>query len=286
MPRGQAPAKVNLYLEVVGRRPDGYHDLRTLFQTVDWGDGVEVERTATSGVVCETQGAVLPSDDANLAVRAAREWLEAAQAPGGAHVRLEKRIPLGAGLGGGSSDAAAVLRLLQTTPGALPHDRLMQLAVSLGADVPFLIEGGTAVGTGRGDVIEPRPPAPRIAIVLMLAPFPTSTATVFGRVAERLRRAPEHGLEKALEALASGVPEKIRDAHHNDLAEASMRAYGEMLRFASTAEKRLGRPPCVTGSGSTLFDVPDVGEVDEVLARLQGLQGRRQVVWATAGSPS
>ena len=110
--RGLAPAKLNLYLEVVGKRHDGYHELATLFQTVDWGDDVEVERTAIPGVSCTVEGADdLPVDERNLAVRAASAWLFATGADGGVRITLRKRIPLGGGLGGGSSDAAAVLRL-------------------------------------------------------------------------------------------------------------------------------------------------------------------------------
>src|SRR5262245_45592579 len=285
--RAVAAAKVNLYLEVVGRRADGYHELRTLFQTVRWGDDVEVERTEAAGVVaCETRttdGHPVdggPDDDRNLAVRAARAWLHAAADPGGVAVRLTKRIPVGGGLGGGSSDAATVLSLLQEAagPAGLPRRTLERVARTLGADVAFLLDGGTATATGRGDVIERRRDAPPTTVVLAIPPFGTETAKVYARAAERLRRAPEGGLERALEALESGVPARVREAHHNDLAEAALRAYPELLRFTSLAERLLGRAPCMTGSGSTIFDVPDVGEVDDVLRRWASLPGRREVV--------
>ena len=283
--RGRAPGKLNLYLEVVSRRPDGFHELRTLFQTlhgdgpVGGGDGVEVERTDSPLCACGTRGADLPSDERNLAVRAVRDWLAAAHQRGGARISLDKRVPLGGGLGGGSSDAATVLRLLQGTPGAIDPAALDAVARALGADVPFFLRGGTATATGRGDVIRPLPPAPRIAVVLLLPPFGTETGRVFARVAERLRRAPPGGLERAVAALASGDPARIRDAHHNDLAEAAMRAYPEMLRFTSLAERLLGRAPAMSGSGSTLYDVPDVGEVDDVLARVHTWPGRAEVAF-------
>jgi 4-diphosphocytidyl-2-C-methyl-D-erythritol kinase len=284
--RGRAPAKLNLYLEVVRRRPDGFHELRTLFQTlhgegpVGGGDDVEVERRGTDPFIeCGTRGADLPGDEGNLAVRAARDWLAAARQPGGARIALDKRVPLGGGLGGGSSDAATILRLLQRTPGSLDAATLDAVARGLGADVPFFLTGGTATATGRGDVIRPLPPAPRVAVVLLLPPFGTETGRVFARVAERLRRAPAGGLERAVDALASGDPARIRDAHHNDLAEAAMRAYPEMLRCTSLAERLLGRAPAMSGSGSTLFDVPDPGEVDDVLARLRPWPGRVEVAF-------
>lgn len=278
--RAVARAKVNLYLEVVGRRPDGYHDLRTLFQTVRWGDDVEVERTPGTDVTCRTVGADVPDDERNLAVRAARAWLAATGAPGGVRVALDKRVPVGGGLGGGSSDAATVLRLLDADAGprALGAARLAEVAAGLGADVPFLLEGGGATGTGRGEVLAPLPAAPPVTLVLVLPPFGTETGKVYARAAERVRRAPAGGLEAAVAARASGDPARLRDAHHNDLAEAAIRAYPELLRFTAQVERALGRPPCLTGSGSTLFDVPDRGGVDDVVARLARLPGRREVV--------
>jgi len=282
--RALARAKVNLYLEVVGRRADGYHDLRTLFQTVRWGDDVVVERTDVPDVACVTRGADVPDDDRNLAVRAARAWLAATGAAGGVRIALDKRVPVGGGLGGGSSDAAAVLALLNGAagPAALPADALARVAAGLGADVPFLLTGGAATATGRGDVVRALPsalpPTPPLTLVLILPPFGTDTGTVYARAAERVRRAPPAGLEAAVAALASGDPARVRDAHHNDLAEAAIRAYPALLRFTSQVERALGRPPCLTGSGSTLFDVPDAGEVEDVVARLAHLPGRREVV--------
>ncbi len=304
--RGLALAKLNLYLEVVGKRPDGYHELATLFQTVEWGDDVEVERTATAGVACTVQGADdLPADERNLAVRAASAWLAASGAGGGARIFLRKRIPLGGGLGGGSSDAATVLRGLERLaegeragremggapgaggppPRALGPEGLLAIARDLGADVPFLLEGGTATATGRGDRFLPEPDRPPVEVVLVMPPFGTDTGKVFARCAERLRRAPPGGLARARAAIASGDPAAIRAAHHNDLAEAAMRAYPELLRFTSRCERALGRPPCMTGSGSTLFDVPDEGGAADVVARLRDLPGRREVVVTGRDAP-
>ncbi len=290
MPAVLAPAKVNLYLEVVSRRPDGYHELRTLFQTLDWGDRVEVERTEVPGVLCEVTGEMtgkargvegLPTDDRNLAVAAAKAYLAEAKLAGGVRVRLEKRIPVGGGLGGGSSDAAAVLRALESDARALGPQRLLEVARSLGSDVPFLLAGGTATATGRGDVVSPLPAAPSLSVVLLSPPFGTDTARVYAHADARARRAPNGGLARAVQALASGVPARVREAHHNDLAIPAMTAYPDLRHLASDAERLLGRPLALTGSGSTLYDVPDVGEVGEVLARLRPL-GARLVVAATA----
>jgi 4-diphosphocytidyl-2-C-methyl-D-erythritol kinase len=284
--RGEAPAKVNLWLEVVGRRPDGWHELRTLFQTVDLHDDLEVTPTDGPGVSCATTGAALPDGPENLAVRAAQAYLDAAGLGGGARVSLTKRIPIGGGLGGGSSDAATVLRLLEARHRALGAARLTEVAKSVGADVPFLLRGGTAEGRGRGDEIHPLPDAPRTTLVLLAPPFSTETAAVFARwsgtpLPERGRAAPRGGFEACLAALRAGDAVSLREAHHNDLAFAAMRAQPALLRLASDVERCLGRPPCLTGSGSTLFDVPAPGELDEVLARLRGVQARVEVVHTT-----
>ena len=284
---GIARAKLNLYLEIVGRRPDGYHELRTLFQTISLGDELVVRFGGglAPGVRCTVEGAELPTDERNLAVRAALEWSRATNSPFGIEILIRKRIPIGGGLGGGSSDAAAVLGFLQGVDPtrALPPGAFLDLARSLGADVPFLLDGGFAEATGRGDVIVPLSPPPPVTYVLILPPFGTETAKVYARAHERMRPAPPGGLERAKEAVLSGVPARIRDAHHNDLAEAALRAYPELLRLTSMTERLLGRPPAMTGSGSTLFDVPDVGGIDDVLARLASLPGRRVVVDADAG---
>lgn len=279
MPRkAVAPAKLNLYLEIVGRREDGFHDIATLFQTVTWGDDVEITRTSEPVLSCTAPGTDLPTDDRNLALRAARAYFEAGALHGGASIRLVKRIPVGGGLAGGSSDAATVLRLLEEETRALGEPRLSTLAARIGADVPFLLSGGTAIGTERGDVIRRLAPTPRIEVVLIMPPFGTDTAKVYARAGERVRRAPAGGLDLAVAALASGVPSRIREAHHNDLAEAALRAFPDLLWFTSKVERLLGRAPCMSGSGSTLFDVPERGAAAEVVARLSSLEGRREIV--------
>ena len=164
--------------------------------------------------------------------------------------------------------------------------KLCAVARSLGADVPFLLEGGFAAATGRGDVIGPLPEPPQVTYVLIVPPFGTETAKVYARANERLRQAPVDGLGRAIWAVRSGDPARIRDAHHNDLAQPAMRAYPELLRFTSMTERLLGRAPCMTGSGSTLFDVPDAGEADDVVARLASLPGRRLVVESQPRAPA
>ena len=152
----RTPAKVNLALEVLRKRPDGYHELSTVLQAVDLCDRLTVETADT--ITLETSEPGLPTDERNLVVRAARMLRDAAGVDRGARIRLEKRIPLAAGLGGGSSDAAATLWGLNRLWGLRwKRERLVELAVALGMDVPFFLGRGRALGTGRGEVLRPLP---------------------------------------------------------------------------------------------------------------------------------
>ena len=160
---GQAPAKVNLGLKIVGRRPDGYHELRTVFQTISLADRLAVSymRRRSTQVSLRCNDPALENKD-NLARRAASELLATKHWAGHIKIDLEKRIPHGSGLGGGSSDAAAVLlaleQLLRPVP---PRELLFEIAAQLGSDVPFFLVGGTAVGVGRGEEVYPLPDGPR-----------------------------------------------------------------------------------------------------------------------------
>jgi 4-diphosphocytidyl-2-C-methyl-D-erythritol kinase len=255
-------AKVNLHLEVVGRRPDGYHELRTIFQTIDLADRITLEPRRLPGVELSLRGEQrLSAGPDNLAVRAAESFLAAH--PGapfaGVAIELTKQIPAGGGLGGGSSNAATVLLGLAQLAGFDPFDppvagRLAALGRELGADVPFFLVGGCALGVDRGDRIVPLPdPAPPRAgadLVLVLPPFGLSTAEVFrrlGRVAEPARFAP---LERALAGERVALDELVGS---NDL-EAPAFALSPALAAMYTALVRGGAGRVrMSGSGSSLF---------------------------------
>ncbi len=288
-----APAKLNLYLDVLGRRDDGYHELETLFLPLPWGDDVTVEvettpsRDDTPDVVLKVDGPdAVPRDERNLAWRAVYAF-DAALKEAGSPTRIEraaihlvKRVPPGAGLGGGSSDAAAVLRALAAAVPVLDDAAFDRVHRTLGADVPFFRFARACVGRGRGDDLDVVEVAPDIDVVLIVPPFGCETATVFTQLDKRIRAAPADGLARAVDALRSGEPAALRDAHYNALAVPAMAAYPALLRFTSDIERRLGRPPALSGAGSTLYDIPDAGGADEVLRRLEGIAGRAMVVRA------
>lgn len=230
----QAYAKLNLGLRILGRRADGYHELRTVFQTVSLADDVTLAMGAGRGVRCETsaRGAAswlaVPEDGTNLAVRAAELAREEFRLRGQVRLRLAKRIPVGAGLGGGSSDAAAVLRLLaaRARP-APPADLVWRLAAELGSDVaPFLI-GGTVLGLGRGDECYPLPPWPSQYAVIALPSRPVATAEAFRLWDERHPEA----------AAPPGLTEAARSVKINSFRGSLMRALP-----ASRQARDRGRP--------------------------------------------
>ena len=173
-----AYAKINLHLGVLGPRPDGYHELRTVFQAISLHDTLELERVRRPGVELEIADARLDPGPSNLVWRALDTLTRELRLGGGWQARLRKRIPMAAGLGGGSSDAAAALTAGAKLSGRrVAPEWLAELGAGLGADVPFFLVGGRALGVGRGDEIYPLEDGPRRSVVVVLAPE-TSVATV------------------------------------------------------------------------------------------------------------
>ncbi len=249
----EAPAKVNLFLAVGGRRPDGYHEVLTLLQAVELCDLIVVELSSSTRIELEVEGDV-PRDEGNLCLRAARVFQERIGRGLGARIGLRKRIPVGAGLGGGSSDAAAVLLGLNLLLGEpLKREELEGAAAELGSDVPFFLRGGTAVAEGRGERVRGLSPAEEIWVLLLNPGFALSTADVY-REFDRLNPSPlppgilPRGLVRGLE---KGDLEEVGDHIRNDLIEAALRlapGLGSLL-------EKLGRegPGGMSGSGPTLF---------------------------------
>jgi 4-diphosphocytidyl-2-C-methyl-D-erythritol kinase len=161
-------AKINLCLHVLGKRPDGYHELRTIFQAISLRDTLELSRTSQPGILLETDDPSLPAGPENLVYRAIDAVACEIGFRGGIRARLEKKIPVARGLGGGSSDAAAaIIGMLRLTKKKLPLARLMEIAAGLGADVPFFLFGGRAMAVNRGDEIYPLPDGPRRTILVV-----------------------------------------------------------------------------------------------------------------------
>jgi 4-diphosphocytidyl-2-C-methyl-D-erythritol kinase len=252
-----AQAKINLFLDVLERDASGYHALETAFLRIDLADEVTIRESI--GRSLDVAGPALPPGglgptEKNLAYRAAATYADAAGWPSGFSIDLVKRIPAGAGLGGGSSDAGAVLRALEALSPRPLGARLTEVAAGLGADVPFMaIDEPMALGSGRGDRIKPIPPLEPRALVLAVPPFAISTADAYAWLdADRaaLSDTPRPGLAEPM-----ATWEDAAASAHNDFAAVVARRHPEI---ATLTERLLGAGAVIAmlaGSGSTVFGV-------------------------------
>ena len=247
-----ANAKLNLGLRITGRRDDGYHLLHTLFQEISFGDALTLSGGSSGSVTLRVSGpaaAGVPTGETNLCVRAGRLFQARMQTRQGVHIMLDKRVPAGSGLGGGSSDAAAVLRgLNRTWQAGLPPAELEALALELGADVPFFIRGGLQLGEGIGDNLTPLSQQLAYAVVLVVPPLTIDTAWAYRQLANQDTFPPAPGFDQLL----SGQPppwdrfvndfEPVVFHHHRRLGEIKR----ELLEAGAVYAG-------LSGSGSALF---------------------------------
>lgn len=278
----RAPAKTNLFLEVPRKRPDGFHELDTVFAALELADRLVLEPAAELSLVVEDPSLAGPD---NLVLRAAEALRRAAGQPElGARIELHKQIPAGGGLGGGSSDAAATLRGLNELWGlGLPSERLAELAAELGSDVAFFLRGGLQRGRGRGELLEPLPPAPALDLVLLFPPFGCPTGEVYRALAPHLPRAPR-GAEGLIEALPGGA-EAVAGELFNRLALPAYECFPQLAELERDLSSRAGcLATLLSGSGSTLValcaDAAAASELAEALTRA----GQRALVTRTVSS--
>ena len=247
-----AAAKVNLALEVLSRRPDGYHEIATVMQTVDLSDRMMLEDT--DGLEVRTSATGVPTDERNLAYRAAAALREAAGIARGARITLDKRIPVAAGLGGGSTDAAAALVGLNRLWGLRwPVERLEELAVGLGMDVPFFLRGGAALGTGRGERLSPLGSA-ALALVLVNPRFAVSTAEMYGRITPAMYSDGARAKDAA-GALESRRAGRVAGSLYNGLELAARAAYPQIGQMQAALVSAGALGAAMSGSGPTVFGV-------------------------------
>ena len=268
----QANAKLNLTLDVLGKRPDGYHDLKMIMQSITLADDIQIEKTQDSELVVTTDKSFLPNGDKNLAAVAARSYWEArGQEPQGLNIAITKHTPVCAGMAGGSSDAAAVLRALNEmdgnpfTPAELAH-----VGDKVGSDVPYCVLGCTALAEGRGEILTELPALPACWVVVCKPDFPISTPELFNRIdSTKLRCRPD--TEGALAALKAG-----------DLAGVARRMYNvfedalpERHRVRVAGIKRVliqcgALGANMSGTGPTAFGLfDDKAKAEEAFAMLQ-----------------
>ena len=261
-------AKINWSLRVGPRRADGYHDVQTILQSIDLSDTLVFRRTPGAFVLASSSAGV-PADETNLVWRAAHAiWRAAGRAgdPRGAHVKLTKGIPVGAGLGGGSADAAAALVGLNAIWNLkMPRADLALVAATLGADVPFFLTGGTAMGLGRGDVIYPLADVKKLGLVILKPSFGVRTADAYGWHAGDTR---EDQPDSTGEAVAVGWPAgPVRII--NDLQMPVARRHPLIDEAIAACRREGALAAAMTGSGSAVFGVFPTGGANRAARRLQ-----------------
>ena len=255
----QAFAKLNLTLDILGKREDGYHDLRMVMQSITLADTLTLEENQGEGLRVSANLRFLPTGEKNLAAAAAlRFWEALGREPENLDIRIEKRIPVCAGMAGGSSDAAAVLRALNQRAGEpFAPKELARLGERVGSDVPYCVLGGTALAEGRGEVLTPLPPLPRCWVVACKPDFPISTPELFAQADRvKLRRRPDTaGLVAALEAGdLGGVARRMYNVFEDVLPA---RLYTRVAEIKNDLIQCGALGANMSGSGPTAFGLFD-----------------------------
>ncbi|WP_195576867.1 4-(cytidine 5'-diphospho)-2-C-methyl-D-erythritol kinase [Paenibacillus sp. 1001270B_150601_E10] len=274
----KAPAKINLMLDVLRKREDGYHEVEMVMTMVDLADRLEMEELPRDTIIISSQAGYIPLDEKNLAFQAAKLIKERYQVKQGVYIHLDKKIPVAAGLAGGSSDAAATLRGLNRLWGLdIPNEELLALGAELGSDVPFCVTGGTAIATGRGEKLEHIMNPPQCWVVLAKPPINVSTADVYGRLraSEIMVHPSAAAMKQAIEA--QSFPD-ICGRLGNVLEDVTLPLYPEVQQLKD-AMIRLGADGVLmSGSGPTVFGL--VSKESKIARIYNGLRGFCKEVYA------
>ena len=267
----KTPAKVNLGLNILGKREDGFHELETLFQMVNWCDEIKIElRQEGLDMTCNQPD--IPTDDGNLVIKAAR--LLQTRFPDrckGARIHLTKNIPHGAGLGGGSGNAAGVLLgLNHLWDLKLKRSDLILLASELGSDVPFFLFSPCAIGSSRGEILEPVKSSNKFYVLMVYPGFPISTAWVYGNLKLKLTK-PENNINILKNFILRSEFAQLGATWINDLEPIVFQEYPEIFGIKNEMLALGAKGALLSGSGSTVFGIFDNPEkANTAYTRLKG----------------
>ena len=257
--RVRALAKLNLVLEILNKRPDGYHDLRTIFQTISLYDTLDIEYIPGGKTALELESSVEIAN--NLVLRAAEAVLDSSNARGRLRFRLHKRIPMGGGLGGGSTDAAAVLLAVPALTGRpLSLEKLLEIAASLGSDVPFFLLGGTALGLGRGTEIYPLESARSRHVLLVTPRVHVSTVEAYSALGRTLTSPDLSHKINVSQSLALRIGRDVSAGGKagvcsNDFESVVFQRHPELGAIKDKLKKAGAAAALMTGSGAAVFGV-------------------------------
>ena len=275
----KARAKINLGLDVVRKREDGYHEVRMIMQMINLYDRITLRRSTEPGIRVTTNLPYLPVNEDNLVYRAAKLLMEEFKVTVGAEIELQKYIPVVAGMAGGSSDAAAVMvgvnRIFHL---GLTKKQLMERGVKIGADVPFCIMRGTALAEGIGEVLTPLPAMPHCSLVIAKPKIHVSTKFVYGNLkASELKEHPD--IDGQVQALREGSLEQLVAKMGNVLETVTVPAYPVIDEIKRTMLKNDAMGAMMSGSGPTVFGIFEREERAQEVCRLLKKEGAAKQVY-------
>ena len=253
--RLKARAKINLGLDVVRRREDGYHEVRMVMQMLKLYDQIDIEKTETPGIRLTCNLSFLPTDERNIAYKAAKVMIEQFDIKQGVCIRIEKHIPVAAGMAGGSSNAAAVLYgMNQMFRLGLSQNELMERGVKLGADVPYCIMRGTVLAEGIGEKLTPLPPMPKCQILIAKPPISVSTKMVYEKLDScEIKEHPD--IDGILDGLKNQDLEQVAASLGNVLEKVTVEAYPVIAQIKECMMEAGALGAMMSGSGPTVFGI-------------------------------
>jgi len=274
----KAYAKINLTLDVLGKRADGYHELSTIMQTIDLTDTITL-REREAGITLISSSPDIPIDKGNIAYQAAELFLSEQNLFRGVEITIQKNIPIMAGLAGGSADAAAVLRgLKELWDLEIAEEKLWEMANQLGSDVAFCLKGGTCLGTGRGEILTPLTSAPPLWLVVAKPKLSVSTAEVYGNLNLRsIKKRPNN--VAMIKALEEGNPEVISQQLCNVLETVTLRMHPTLVKMKDKIKEMGALGVLMSGSGPTLFAFTSTLAEGQFIAK--ALQDEMEAVFVT-----
>ena len=278
----RAYAKINLGLDVLRRRPDGYHEVKMVMQTVDIYDDLFLEKTEKPGVELQIEGSELTAGKDNLNCRAAELYMEEKGIAGGVKIRLVKRIPIAAGMAGGSSDAAATLRgMNELWETGCSAQELQKLGVRLGADIPYCVVGGTMLSEGIGEILTPLPAPPECVLLIAKPEISVSTKFVYENLhADTLKSHPD--IDGMVEAIRRGQLEGITERMGNVLETVTTKTYPVIEEIKTVMKEKGAENALMSGSGPTVFGIFGQKEQAEAAAAILRERDLAKQVFVTA----
>jgi 4-diphosphocytidyl-2-C-methyl-D-erythritol kinase len=274
----KASAKINLSLDVLHKREDGYHEVEMIMAMVDLADRIEIEELSEDKITISSQSGYIPLDEKNLAFQAARLLKNRYQVRQGVHIHLDKYIPVAAGLAGGSSDAAATLRgLNRLWRLELPVEELQSLGAILGSDVPFCVKGGTALATGRGELLKAIESPPQCWVILAKPPINVSTSDIYSKLkAKQIKSHPS--TLAVIEAIRTKNLDMLCQSMGNVLEDVTLELYPIVRQLKQCMQNLGAEGVLMSGSGPTVFGI--VSKEAKARRIYNGLRGFCKEVYA------